>query len=195
MKWGLHSVWRQRPWNLSCSAPGSSRSFPPGQGNGFHCHSWATPACSVSRLSDCPQPAGVAHSKARWQQELELVSSPAPCPKPTHLPASSLPGAAVPWAQKCPEGTERGQGVQAGWAAQGPWEGRAGRASRERERVFWAVSPTWWWALEHCFAPSPASRRKRGQVCSFLTPPAGCNLGQSTGTHVGMSEVGAVQLG
>lgn len=50
------SVWRERPWNLSCSAPGSSCSFPLVQGDGFHCHiSWPTPAQLSSRLSDCKQ--------------------------------------------------------------------------------------------------------------------------------------------
>lgn len=61
-RWPPFSGWRERPWNLSCSAPGSSCSFPPEQGDGFHCHiSWPTPARLSSRLSDC--------KKALSQQE------------------------------------------------------------------------------------------------------------------------------
>lgn len=110
----------------------------------------------------------------------------------------------VPWAEKHPAGIQRGLGVGAGRAVLGRQEGRAGKTAREGGRGVPGASPgtrtSWAGALGLALWPPPChacTRWEATQTRRSLTPtptlPGDPRARRDT--HVGMSEVGAVQLG
>ena len=111
----------------------------------------------------------------------------------------------VPWAEKHPAGIQRGLGVGAGRAVLGQPEGRAGKTAREGRRGVPGASPgtrTSWAGVRGLALWSPpchactrweATWTRRSPTSTPPTLPGDPRTRRDT--HVGMSEVGAVQLG
>lgn len=183
---------------------------PPSPWSGLLTHRGS--GCSALRSRPLGGPPGITTSTTTGE-----VAGAAPGGGPAAPPTVPTPsgGQLVPWAEKHPAGIQRDLGVGAGRAVLGRPEGRAGKTAREGGRGVPGASASAWsswagalgpalWSPPHC----PCTRwEATGTRCSPRPPHSqppphpGESRADSVGararrdTHVGMSEVGAVQLG